>query len=313
MPGSIAANAYEGYRSEYLALYAFSMFGTAVVLPNEADYGLDLACTLTEREGRVARPYAYYSLQVKSGDLKWEYNNSSKIKWLVEYPAPLLFCTVEKDALQIRVYHMSQRHHVATRTDRPELLTVIPGRNSENRVPISWDAEGSIYLGDPILDFTVMDLQEDAKFATFKAVLSYWVESDLRNIVRQQMAMRASSGPSRYVTNEVPSAGFGTFSITVVPDEVLEKAQLTAAEHLEWLGRVLFGRDDRVGALLAGLMIRHLLPGSPDPRDLGFDPGGLYTDIQSATWPVEGIDEAHRASRTGSLDGLLAELEERTS
>jgi hypothetical protein len=66
MPGAIAANAYQGARAEYLAVYVFSMFGTATQLPREADYGLDLACTLTEREGQRARPYAYYSVQVKS-------------------------------------------------------------------------------------------------------------------------------------------------------------------------------------------------------------------------------------------------------
>ncbi|HUA40355.1 MAG TPA: hypothetical protein VMA32_02230 [Streptosporangiaceae bacterium] len=46
-PGAIATNFYQGTRSEYLAQYVFSMFGTAAQVPHEADVGFDLACTLT--------------------------------------------------------------------------------------------------------------------------------------------------------------------------------------------------------------------------------------------------------------------------
>jgi len=49
-------------------------------------------------------------------------------------------------------------------------------------------------------------------------VLDYSIVNDLRNILRQQMAMRAASRPPDYATNEVPPpSGFGTFSMTFVP------------------------------------------------------------------------------------------------
>ena len=38
--GSIAANLHEGSRSEYLAQYVFSSFGTAVPIPHQEDTGL---------------------------------------------------------------------------------------------------------------------------------------------------------------------------------------------------------------------------------------------------------------------------------
>lgn len=41
--GAIAANYYQGARSEYLAQYMFSMFGTAMHVPHEVDTGFDLA------------------------------------------------------------------------------------------------------------------------------------------------------------------------------------------------------------------------------------------------------------------------------
>jgi hypothetical protein len=49
MTGSIAANLHEGSRSEYLAQFVFSSFGTAIPVPHQEDSGLDIYCTLLER------------------------------------------------------------------------------------------------------------------------------------------------------------------------------------------------------------------------------------------------------------------------
>ena len=64
-PGAVAANLYQGSRSEYLAQYVFSMFGTAALVPHEADYGLDIFCTRTRTDHGRAEPYGYYAVQVK--------------------------------------------------------------------------------------------------------------------------------------------------------------------------------------------------------------------------------------------------------
>jgi hypothetical protein len=64
MAGSIAPNLHEGSRSEYLAQYVFSSFGTAI--PVQEDSGLDIYCTLLKQQGKRAWPRAYYSVQVKS-------------------------------------------------------------------------------------------------------------------------------------------------------------------------------------------------------------------------------------------------------
>jgi hypothetical protein len=51
MVGSIA-NLHEGSRSEYLAQFVFSSFGTAIPVPHQEDSGLDIYCTLLERDGQ---------------------------------------------------------------------------------------------------------------------------------------------------------------------------------------------------------------------------------------------------------------------
>ena len=68
MAGSIAANLHEGSRSEYLAQFVFSSFGTAIPVPHQEDSGIDIYCTLVESVGQRAWPRAYYSVQVKEND-----------------------------------------------------------------------------------------------------------------------------------------------------------------------------------------------------------------------------------------------------
>jgi hypothetical protein len=311
MPGAFAANAYQGARSEHLAVFVFSAFGSAVQLPRESDHGLDLACTLIEHEGKRARPYAYYSVQVKSDEAPWEFKNSGAIKWLLTYPAPLLFCIAGKAEARFRIYHITQRFHAGARTDRPanDYLAVVPGRRADGQVPISWDEEGRLYLGDPILDFSIEEILETENCNKFGKVLDYWVTNDMRNLVRQQMGMRASSGPSVYFTNEPPPLGFGTFGVTEVSDEVCQKAKLIAAEHLEWLGQVLLRRNDKLGALLAGLAVRHLIPDGSDPRKLGFDPSAIYSALRNRNLPTGSLSTTWLSE---ALETLLAELRDRT-
>src|SRR5262245_32320623 len=67
MIGVTAANFHEGSRSEVLADYLFSAWGTVTPARRQSDYGLDLYCTLTEQVGALARVKEYFSVQVKSG------------------------------------------------------------------------------------------------------------------------------------------------------------------------------------------------------------------------------------------------------
>jgi hypothetical protein len=62
--GSIATNLHEGSRSEYLAQYVFSSFGTAVPVPHQEDTGLDRTIRATSRSGaqRVTKTYYDASL-----------------------------------------------------------------------------------------------------------------------------------------------------------------------------------------------------------------------------------------------------------
>ncbi len=237
------------------------------------------------------------------------------MKWILQYPAPLLLCIVDKKAARFSVYHLTARFQAAVMTEPPASLMLVPGdpgkTDPTHRPAIGWDAEGRMQLGPPILHFTLDQFLDDETYQLIGRVLDYWIVNDLRNILRQQMGMRAASGPPDYVTNEVPpSSGFGMFSMTVVPPEIRERAGKTAAEHLDWLGHVMLARGDPTGALLAALIVRHLIPDA-DPGLLGFSPTSLYAQvggIARQAFP----EVADVGSLVGPFDAVLAELNQRT-
>jgi hypothetical protein len=314
-PGAIATNYYQGTRSEYLAQYVFSMFGTATQVPHEADHGFDLACTLIRTTGGRGEPYAYYSAQIKSKPDDWVFGVPGSVQWILGYPAPLLFCIVDKDTTQFTIYQMQARFEAAAMAGHPARLRLIPGEPSTTatrRPRVGWDADGNVELGSPILQFTVAELMKDEKCEEIRSVLDYWILSDLRNILRQQMGMRAASGPVHYATNKIPpESGYGTFSMTIVPDDVRERASRTAAEHLDWLGNVMEQRGDLMGALLAALLVRHLIRGQDLDGRLGFSPVHLYGQpgqiAQKAFPGIAGGDTV-----VGPFDDILARLQQLT-
>jgi len=52
--------------------------------------------------------------------------------------------------------------------------------------------------------------------------------------------MRTASWPAYHETGQLPpQSGFGTYCMRIVPDDVRERADRTAAKHLDWLGHVM--------------------------------------------------------------------------
>ncbi len=313
-PGAVATNYYQGTRSEYLAQYVFGMFGTAAQVPHEADYGFDLACTLTRTTGGRGEPYAYYSVQIKSEPKPWVFGVPGSVKWILQYPAPLLFCIVDKDTTKFTIYQLLARFQAAVLPDLPDSLTLVlglPGTTKERHPRIGWDSEGNLELGPPILQFTISDLMKDEDYAEIRQVLDYWISAELRNIIRQQMGMRAVSGPRSTRRTRSLRSRASAFSMTTVPDDVRERASRTAAEHLNWLGQVMEQRGDLAGALLAALLVRHLLPGQGLDRSLGFSPTSLYAQL-GPTARKAFPDIAGGGSVLGPFDDILAHLRQVT-
>lgn len=275
--GSIAANYHEANRSEYLAQYVFSAFGTSLPVLRAEDHGLDLYCTLTERHGQRAWPIAYYSVQIKSTDEPLVFRGKNSIEWLLDYPAPLLLCVVDKKDARVRIYQTMARFTAAVSMELPSKLTLVPGVKGKERL-LRWDDEGNCLLGPPILDFTVTELLSDESFELYRQVLRFWVLCDQENIRRYKMGVRSMRLPPELETNAIPRDATGQYYLNYATDEMRTKAEATAFELDEWLAPVKLAAGDKLGALLTALMLRH------QNQDYRKGPGaGFFMDLRSAS------------------------------
>jgi hypothetical protein len=268
MPGAIAANLHEGSRSEYLAQYVFSSWGTVVTIPHQEDSGLDLFCTLVERQGRRAWAKSPYTVQVKSTMDAWEFKGEDEIKWLIEHPLPLFLCVVDKSLAHLRVYQTSPRFHVWAGGSLPQQLSLVPTTETEGE-SVGWKKGDTFSLHAPILDFTIEDTFREGFIEQARKVVQTWVDVEYANLDRQRIGIRRFIVPLRYKRNEPPdmrsSAIYAVPRTRIVADDELDQALTWLKESLGFVADELHKRKDACGAALTLLLYRHLYPGHLEP------------------------------------------------
>jgi hypothetical protein len=222
--GTYAPNFHEGSRSEYLAQYVFSMFGSSAPVLHQEDYGIDLYCTLTERKGQRAWPVAYYSVQIKSNADPWEFVQPESVQWVVEHPAALLLCVIDKSQARLRVYQTMARFGAAVAQQLPDRMALVPGEPGQSQT-FRPPTDGNYPMGAPILDFKIEDLLDDEKFELFGEILKFSVLTDHHNVHLYKMGMRSVSMPGRYTTNKVPLGRGARYFLNYAPPEIRARAE----------------------------------------------------------------------------------------
>jgi hypothetical protein len=154
MVGNVARNLHTGSRSEILADYLFSSWGTVTPVRRSDDHGVDLYCTLTEDVGNLSIVTDYYSVQVKSDSKPWQFEGPHEIKWLFNYSTPLFLACVDKKLGRLSVYQTIPRF-LASFYDPPSRLELIPlteveeaemDRNNVPGKPPQWE-DGKSFSG----------------------------------------------------------------------------------------------------------------------------------------------------------------------
>jgi hypothetical protein len=268
--GSVAINLRGGAQSEILAQALFTMFGTAVLVPRQDDYGVDLLCTLlSDRKGRRAWPIAYYAVQVKSDTDPWVFPSRRSVEWVVGYPAALLLCVVNKAERIISIYHTLARFAAATAPELPETLAMRPeGRGSEFTGAYGYNPETDEYLlGPPIVQLTVAELVDEDSIQRMRAVLQAWLELDYRNVIKYQIGLRTVELPLTYRTGEIPVVDTA-IELAWAPEHARATGERTAIEALRWLVTPWVHDGDYRGTLLGLLLLRHKDPTGKIPSVL---------------------------------------------
>ena len=202
MPGAIAKNAQEGTRSEYLAQYALSAFGTAIPVPHPEDSGIDLYCTLGVKVGRRFLIKNYYLVQVKSSNDPIVYNGKEEVKWLLSHNYPFLICVVNKKAARIELY---QTNVLSTLSAKTFITTIslYPQSNQEKDYfpEIIDDTDVELYLGDPVVKFSVQNFDKKDFREKISQTLKSWIELDQENIDLKSTGFSLYRIPETWKTN----------------------------------------------------------------------------------------------------------------
>jgi hypothetical protein len=263
MIGSFAPNFHEGSRSEILADYLFSAWGTVTPVRRQDDYGVDLHCTLAERLEQRAFVRDYFVVQVKSDASPWVFDHPESVRWLVEHPTPLFLACIDKKSGVLSVYHVIPRFLVWVLSPLPEHLELRPEDRAEGGI-VAWEHGQSFSLSAPVLKVTLQDLMDNELLRRLRDVFTYWVHLDRENCDLVRFGLLRFRMPPHYRTNELPNSGIGEMG-NAVPDEVfLRKGIRTAAEAAECIGGQLARRGDREAALFAGLLVDYLYTHFPD-------------------------------------------------
>jgi len=260
MAGSVTANFHEGSRSELLADYLFSTWGTVTPVRRQDDYGIDLYCTLTARVGQRAVVTEHYAVQVKSTTDPWVLSDEQSVRWLIEHPTPLFLACVDKTSGFLRIYHLTPRFYVWAMGRLPARLELRPEDTEDGRF-VSWEHgyDGdSFSLSAPILRVTIADLVNGAMLETFRQVFAQWVRFDRENCDLVRQGLLRFRMPYKYRVNEVPPGSFVEQGLATPEQAFLRRGILASAEGAECVGGQLGRSGDLRAALFAALFVDHL-------------------------------------------------------
>jgi len=255
MVGAVAANLHEGSRSEILADYLFSSWGTVTPVRRQDDYGVDLYCTLTERVGRRARVRDHFTVQVKSSEDPWVLKNRASVEWLVDHPTPLFLCAVNKKDTRVRVYHTFVRFYVWAMGKLPATLELMPEPRGLGRF-VQWAGGSKLSLSAPIIEADLGDLCDDERMEKLQNVFKVWVGFDRENCDLVRQGLLRFRMPDLYTTNELPTV-LGEYGYAQPPIEFIRRGVSRLAEAAECIGGQV-AEDDPELALLAALLIDRL-------------------------------------------------------
>jgi hypothetical protein len=257
MVGSVARNPHTGSRSEILADYLFSGWGTVTPVRRQDDYGVDLHCTLTAEVGQRSIVTDYYSVQVKSDNSPWQFESADEIKWLFDYPTPLFLACVDKKKGELSIYHTMARF-LAGFYPPPPRLDLMPSTQDEGEFA-QWKDGERFSLSAPILRVSLGDFLDETKLQSLRNVLQTWIALDNYNCDLRRIGILRFRMPHRYRTNEVPDlTGFVERGIIRPTPLQLSRAVRTLFEVIDCVGAQLAAHDDRIAALYAALLMRHL-------------------------------------------------------
>src|SRR5262249_22595803 len=164
------------------------------------------------------RPITYGGRDKNSGDWReWD------IKWLFGQDYPLFVGVVDRHAQRTRLYSTARMWWVIWMRGDPFEVILEPGRELEGRpmneryrrkrVSKQGDRHRwSVPLGQPIIDATQSQLEDEAFQRQVQAVMNVWIELDRNNIINWKLRVPFHAEYLEWEPNSVPGGPPKDFS-----------------------------------------------------------------------------------------------------
>lgn len=204
--GLITYNLREGFRSEYIAHFAFSAFGPANPYPQEDDYGLDLICNLAEIDGKVMKIKSAYGVQVKSEGTPFVFKGKDALRWLNSLEFPMFLADISKKRFSIKIYTTWNLNRLLPSIDFsnkdsiPDQVSFIPDSSDQLQGPDI--STGNIPIGKPILEFGIEKLAEKSARDSYWKILKEWIDLDNDNYRFRRAGITSQFGYLTWSTNK---------------------------------------------------------------------------------------------------------------
>jgi hypothetical protein len=230
MPGVRLSMSWEGSRNELLASYVLSSVATVVRVPRDADFGLDLLCTLTDKKDNLLYAGTAFGVQVKPASQKavtygglnqhkaeWK---RYEIEWLYGQDQPVVLCIVDQTKWEVKLYSTNRiwrlRWMNGLETGRVQLAPDCEAQADAEE--FLWKAlpqvddspqcgDGRSYtipLGRPIFQLLVRDQSLAHSRCDLRRCLDEWLRLDYKNIMHHRMDIPYMEEWTEWRPNEVP-------------------------------------------------------------------------------------------------------------
>jgi hypothetical protein len=270
MVGALPRNFRLANRSEVLAHFLLSAWGTVTSVTPIDDYGIDFYCTLTENVGLRSIVTDYYSVQVKSTDDPWEFDTPSEIRWLFEYSTPLFLGCVDRTKTVLSIYQTMPRFLASFWDPAGRQLRLEPSNDVEGTCA-QWSDSDRFSLSAPIIKVSLAELSDPDRMESLRKTFQHWVKLENYNCDLRRVGILRFRMPYKYRTNEIPiDSGLAEQGRWKVTEQQLTRAIQTLVEVVDCVGHQLHGAGDQQSALYAALLLRHLF--STRQPDLASDP-----------------------------------------
>lgn len=209
------------YRSgdlkEDLGLMLLGGIGAVAPVAREEDVGLDAIVTLFRPEGRLLFSQESFYVQLKSSNTTEIAFDKEDVEWLHLIALPFFVGLIDGENSVVRLYSTNCLYEFFTIDVQYQAIVV---RFGEGATTDGSPNDLTVYLRDPILEWSTADVFEKEFRQLAYAVMSKWIEIEGDNV---RLRRTGIYWHANWTTNRPPDVAFERFAFGSASPEELQR------------------------------------------------------------------------------------------